>query len=372
MQKGTNFFKAVAVMTLKGGAALLGSLILWEVLLRLFIASPVPYHQDAQLGWMPQPHSSGLVAYEGRGWCRYNERGFRDSAITPRQPGEMRILCLGDSYTEGGQMAESKTYPRRLQELLNAQAAPQAFPQASRVRVFNGGRAGTTIAFTVALSQEYQALFEPDWTVVLVRDGWNELFSREQEIYYKPVGDGFRIKTEWHWDHMSRPMKLLIRYRVRDIALFQYGKRHLSELLRAAPEEGAPPQAPSTATPETTASPRPKASPDKTLRSIGWTVKELKGRYPRLLLVHIPYTRPDKTGLAPATDRETVLLAECARQNVPLIPMRPLLEADFARTRQPSFGFANTLPWSGHPNAHGHELIAQAVANWMKQHAAAL
>jgi len=39
---------------------------------------------------------------------------------------------------------------------------------------------------------------------------------------------------------------------------------------------------------------------------------------------------------------------------------RPFLE-DYARTGQPPYGFANSLPWRGHPNRRAHHLIAQQL-----------
>jgi hypothetical protein len=41
--------------------------------------------------------------------------------------------------------------------------------------------------------------------------------------------------------------------------------------------------------------------------------------------------------------------------------MRDRINQDYRETGEPPFGFPNTLPWTGHLNAHGHELVAQAL-----------
>src|SRR5215213_5067822 len=99
--------------------ALVLSLVVWEILLRIFVVVPIPYHHDPALGWMPEPYSSGLYTLEGRGSCAYNEYGFRGDKIGEKKPGELRIVALGDSYTEAQQMNIEQTYPARLEQLLN-------------------------------------------------------------------------------------------------------------------------------------------------------------------------------------------------------------------------------------------------------------
>ena len=362
-------------------AAFCVSLGLWEIILRALLVTPIPFVQNSQFGWMPKPHSSGTFALEGRGWSRFNEQGFRGAPVEPRRKGQIRILCLGDSYTQGAQMDEEKTYPYLLQELLRKRALPKARERtrlvepsnssgASQAYVFNAGRDGTDLAYSVALAEPYKRLFQPDWTVVQLRDGWKELFNREQEIHYIPQGDGFRVVTRWHWFTMSRRMKQLIRWRVRDLAIFQYGKRHFTELrdggIKVDKENETPaePQSASSAASGTPpgAGPAPNVQIDgQQKRAIRWTVARLKTLYPRLILVHVPFGSPLLNSVVPVQAEEAVLVEECRRQGVTLIRMRTYFTQDAARHHQAPIGFANTLPWAGHPNARGHALIAQAL-----------
>lgn len=51
---------------------------------------------------------------------RYNSLGFRDAEIGPKPARVQRVLVLGDSFTEGQGVREEDTYPRVLENLLNA------------------------------------------------------------------------------------------------------------------------------------------------------------------------------------------------------------------------------------------------------------
>jgi hypothetical protein len=92
-----------------------------------------------------------------------------------------------------------------------------------------------------------------------------------------------------------------------------------------------------------------------------WALQGLKRSYPNVVLVHVPLPSQADATLKPATPLEIRLVQRCRDFGIPLIAMRqPILE-DYARTKQPPFGFTYTLPWFGHPNAHCHNLIAQEL-----------
>ncbi len=379
----------------KCGAALLLSLAIWEVILRVAVFTPMPYQHYENLGWMPQPHIAGVFALEGFSLWRCNELGFRDDPVAPPETGQTRVLCLGDSFTQGLQMSVDETYPRLLQTLLRehgmpavparlrtagldknlsgAQAPDAQMPGAQmpgaapRARVFNAGRSGVTTAFSVGLAEEYKRIFQPDWTVVQVRDGWGQLFDSTQEVHLASEGENFRLVKKWTWETMSLRRKLLVRWHVRDIMLFQYGHRHLKELRRGGGEGDleAEDDTPAPLSAGETMMECGRATGAREKRAIAWTVARLKAAYPKLILVHIPFGSARRNGLMPAAIEEKILVAECRRQGVPLIAMRPYFEEDARRSRQAPIGFANTLPWAGHPNARAHALIARALYDYL-------
>lgn len=337
--------------------ALAVSLIVWEILLRFFVVIPIPYRHDPAIGWMPKPYSSGLFTLEGRGVCNYNEFGFRGETIGEKQPGELRIVALGDSYTEGQQMNIEQTFPAQLEQLLNekreANVAASGLPP---VRVLNGGRGGSSPAYSVQLAEEYKKIFQPDWVVLLINDGnWVTIFDPTTEIYYRPDGEAFQMEVQWKWNKMSRLLKLLMQWRVRDLAVFQYTYNRLGTIMaaraKAANNDG-------TTTAQSVED--NKAHSLRQEKAIDWTVQQLAERYPKLIVVHMPIGA-STGGLHPPMDSEGFLIKSCERHRVPLIVMRDRIAQDYMETKQPPFGFYNTLPWLGHPNAYGHKLVAQAL-----------
>ena len=95
---------------------------------------------------------------------RYNELRFRDAPLGPKPPGVVRVMLLGDSFTEGQGVREGDTCARRLQGLLNREGG--------RFEVRNCGRRATDFP---ELFQTFESLlaFEPDVVVhaMVLNDG---------------------------------------------------------------------------------------------------------------------------------------------------------------------------------------------------------
>jgi len=72
---------------------------------------------------------------EWRTFVRMNSHGLRGPEIPYERRGGFRVLVLGDSYTEGLQVAEEETFVRRLEERLGAERP------GCRIEVINAGHA---------------------------------------------------------------------------------------------------------------------------------------------------------------------------------------------------------------------------------------
>ncbi len=84
------------------------------------------------------PHRYDTVAQRAP-WAvefRYNTLGFRGPEFPQKRPGVVRVVVVGDSFTEGQGVEEADTYARRLEELLNAAGS-------ERFEVLNFGRRAT-------------------------------------------------------------------------------------------------------------------------------------------------------------------------------------------------------------------------------------
>lgn len=89
---------------------------------------------------------------------RSNERGFRGGPLGPKQPGELRILVVGDSVTLGEFVAEQDTFCAQLENLLK--------PSVPGARVLNAGVTGLDLFSEVNLLAETGLAAEPDLVIL--------------------------------------------------------------------------------------------------------------------------------------------------------------------------------------------------------------
>ena len=91
-----------------------------------------------------------------------NSNGLRDVEFPETRPaGQKRILCLGDSTTFGAGISAEETFPKQLEQILNARDG------AGRWLVINGGGQGASITgLTEFLSQKGLA-FDPEWVILV-------------------------------------------------------------------------------------------------------------------------------------------------------------------------------------------------------------
>jgi hypothetical protein len=130
----------VANLILLGGALVVASLLL-EISLRLIYPAPArfvypqeAYDFDPDLGHALR---RGQIAFTHDRPVQINSLGFRGAEVTPRPaPRTLRVLALGDSQTFGNGLDLAETWPKQLEQRL--QAAP-----GSRWEVVNAGVPGT-------------------------------------------------------------------------------------------------------------------------------------------------------------------------------------------------------------------------------------
>lgn len=103
-----------------------------------------------------RPHEAGTVG--GRPY-RLNSLALRDEELPrARQPGELRVLCLGDSSTFGYGVDREESYPERLEELLRDR-------HGGPVQVINAGYVSATSFQGRELYQRLARELEVDWVV---------------------------------------------------------------------------------------------------------------------------------------------------------------------------------------------------------------
>jgi hypothetical protein len=114
-------------------AAAAGLAVVAELLCRAVgLHEPVVYERTGY-GYRAAPNQA-LTRFGNH--VEYNAQGLRSGPITPRPaPGVLRVLCVGDSITNGGTLTDqASTYPNLLQELLRVR-----FPGAEVLNASAGG-----------------------------------------------------------------------------------------------------------------------------------------------------------------------------------------------------------------------------------------
>ena len=134
-----------------------------EVALRVAIPD-VEIRTPLSRGGFLRPYLPGaeadLIGADFRVRYAINEAGFRDlrgRAFAPVHPGLIRVLLLGDSFTEGYGVEQADTYARRLE-------------RSGRFDAWDLGRMGASPLFYVVMAREFVPRLAPDVVVVQLFD----------------------------------------------------------------------------------------------------------------------------------------------------------------------------------------------------------
>ncbi|MES2622690.1 MAG: GDSL-type esterase/lipase family protein [Bacteroidota bacterium] len=98
-----------------------------------------------------------------------NSEGFADKEwATQKDSGELRVITLGDSFTDGDGSPQDSSYPRELERLLQ-----QSYPEI-KINVMNAGRCGSDPWFEYKKLHDLLLKYKPD--LVLYTNGSNDMF----------------------------------------------------------------------------------------------------------------------------------------------------------------------------------------------------
>lgn len=147
------------------------ALVLVEIGTRIVFADSVVlfprYHTDAQYGAYHLRRLRPLTRFrhtdiDGSWLFTTNAQGFRDTRDYQyeKAPGVLRVLCLGDSQTEGFEARQENIYPKVIERKLSRLGY--------RVEVMNTGISGFSTAEELAFLENEGLKYKPDVVVL----GW--------------------------------------------------------------------------------------------------------------------------------------------------------------------------------------------------------
>jgi hypothetical protein len=120
---------------------------------RTALGSGQPTQFDARLGWVPRANFKGTDHAEAVMYTADADSLRQHNYDRPPKPAEATILAVGDSYTEGGEVADNDTWPAHLERFTGR-------------RVINGGAGGYGLDQIVLRAEDLVARFRPDVLLV--------------------------------------------------------------------------------------------------------------------------------------------------------------------------------------------------------------
>lgn len=190
MSRGVPFLREGLLRLLLAGASLVLGALALEGLARVVVWNWTrepdvvrhPFAQfDAELGWSKPPGARGILRRpEYRVPLAINSLGLRGPEIPLDKPADtLRVLLVGDSFTEGYTVPEEQTLRSRLEvDLGRVRSRP--------VQVVNGGTAGWGTDQEVLFYEKTGRRFAPDLVVLLFY--YNDLY-RDGDLRIQPWFD---------------------------------------------------------------------------------------------------------------------------------------------------------------------------------------
>ncbi len=271
--------------------------------------------------------------YTYRHAAHVNELGLRGEELGPRQPGETRVLAVGDSLVYGQGVGERQTLPAYLQqELRRTEASGRPWT------VVNGGLRGYDTRQELGLIEELAPRVEPD--VVVLFWYWNDLLEHPiPPTYARLSGSGPQCyDTGDGLDALSR-LEWRARQLLRRSALVMF----LHDRLRAA-----------------LARPLEPGAAERGFQRLGRYLdryQELAARHGfRPVVAIVP--DPGRLGASSVTAALEERAARLARERgLPVIELLPPLRALTGR-----LGETPVLPYDGHYRPSANRCMAEAIA----------
>lgn len=358
-----------------GALGFASALMLWEGILQLTVESNRGASKHPAIGKIDNPGFRQQTR-EGFGRFQLNSLGMRAAEPTPKQPGEQRILMLGDSFTRADEVNTGINFSDRLQSALNpfpADAAQSSPAQSSpaQIQIINAGKPSASPASYLYAAEFHRQTFTPDSTVIQLTesDFTMDMNNPESEFYIEKVpGQGYQVRHNEAFgsadplaqavtEHVPQLRSLL------EMSVLRVGGRNLHNLI--SPTDSSAEAAPSL-TPAERQSVR-----SEDIATVQWTVKQLKAQFPNAVLLFIPAMSYKDAGNISSDPRnaaiENSLEAAAVAEDVPLLNMRADFLAHYRSGGTHLRGFNNTLPDEGHLNAVGHRLVAQRLIEFYSQ-----
>ncbi|MHC0037562.1 SGNH/GDSL hydrolase family protein [Pseudoneobacillus sp. C159] len=334
-------------LVLKVIASGISALIVWQLILMNTVINTTGYENHPILG-RSYKEGTYLQGMEGFSRTHINHLGMRNEEIQQKKDREIRILALGDSFTEAFQVSDRIIFTQLLQRHLKQETA-------NPISVINAGRSGGSPAYYIHLADFYKTNIQQDYTIIQLNDAdfTEDLLDSTRNFYVKEHSGSYQtvfnkdIQSIFPFLQKFPQVKELLEYSV-----FHVGADKIQKILA---------QKKFTSVQATTSNHNGQDFDSL----ISWTVTEFKQQYPNLVLLYLPSLDFEQIDAQPS-EIEHLVEVYAQKNNVPIINMRKPFVQQYVTKKQPVYGFNNTIPGDGHSNSLGHQLIADELIDFFE------
>jgi len=334
------------------GLGVICSLLVWELILSAFVEKSPGTTQHPILGRIYKSNGTYVNGTEGFSRTRFNSQGMRNAEIQDKKKEEFRIIILGDSYTEGVQVNDQETFSSLLNKKLNDDYI-------KKTSVINAGRSGASPADYIHLADFYNEL-KPDYVVVQVNDNDFKIDMLNENKPFTVIKSNSKFKTNHNVDFGStNPLtqKFPQLEPITEISTVRVGFKKIQQLLNSNSD--------STAVEDSSQISNKKKEQDNLEELISFSVKQLKEKYPNLVLLYLPDINYSELN-AKDTEIASLLKKYSRMYSVDIIDMKEDFMNSYKNTNQPVHGFNNTIPGEGHINNVGHQLVSDKLIHFFE------
>lgn len=333
-------------------AWMFGSLLVLEVVLRLFLVTPSTRTTHPVRG--PHHVAGARVVSSDEGYVveRLNSLGLFDDEPDP-QPSRGRVLVLGDSHTQAQQVPRSSRTSEQAQQRLPG------------VDVINAGHTNWSPTDAIGFLEVWPDSLPVDLVVVQVAGNDLDQLERPRRTHVERDGDGWRVVRIAHVAStsllarivrgVSRHSSLATVVRRRLAVLSSIEKNRLRAKFDPAParaDVGEPVQGSSTR----------RLTGDNVAR-VRTALSALATDVEARVLLYVPDFHYRSDGLTSHhPDAAEVFRRAAAAEGWRFVDTSEAIRDGFARDRQPLHGFHNSVMGRGHLNAKGHAVVGAVLA----------
>jgi hypothetical protein len=315
----------------------------WEFVSSRLIYKTSYWEYKPQLGSVRSPGKE-VFSEEGYSRTSFVTDGLR--VPIPQMMPKRRVLVVGDSFTEAVQVSDKETFSQVAQTVL-CDSGPS-------VCLINAGSSGADMARYVWQAKYWMRNYRPAEVVIEVNDrNLSMLTSKAGPFVINDSEGRLGIAAEPPKKDIENVAKRTpVLKQVVGTSIFGLAYRRYEQSRQKEPDQDIQVSVPYTREPGLT-------------RYLDWVLDEYKKLYIHPVILYFPnvdiYGSPP-----PISELEVELEAACKRNDIALINLRSAFQADYKASGIPAYGFMNTVPGVGHPNAHGHLIAGRELAVYLK------